>query len=70
MQGYSMDLRRRVLADCDAGLKTKQVAEKYGDNRTWGRRVKQRRRETGEIAARVGGSRKSSWARALTSGSS
>jgi hypothetical protein len=30
MQAYSNDLRKRVLADSDAGLPTKQVAEKYG----------------------------------------
>lgn len=52
-QAYSLDLRKRVLADCDAGLKTKPVAEKYGVSRTWVRSLKQRRRETGEIAARV-----------------
>lgn len=49
MQAYSMDLRRRVLADSDAGLPTKQVAEKYGVSRTWVRWLKQRRRETGKI---------------------
>ncbi len=52
MQAYSLDLRQRVLKDCDAGLKTKAVAEKYGVSRTWVRTLKQRRRETGEIAAR------------------
>lgn len=54
MQAYSLDLRKRVLADCDAGLKTKAVAQKYGVSRTWVRSLKQRRRETGEIAARRG----------------
>jgi transposase len=53
MQAYSMDLRKRVLSDSDAGLRTKQVAEKYGVSRTWVRSLKQRRRETGEIAARI-----------------
>jgi transposase len=37
------------LADSDAGLPTKQVAEKYGVSRTWVRWLKQRRRETGKI---------------------
>lgn len=50
MAAYSMDLRKRVLADCDAGWKTKPVAEKYGVSRTWVRWLKQRRRETGNIA--------------------
>ena len=35
MAAYSLDLRTHVLADCDAGLQTKPVAEKYGVSRTW-----------------------------------
>lgn len=53
MPAYSLHLRKKVLADCDAGMKTKQVAERYGVSRTWVRSLKQRRRETGEIAARI-----------------
>lgn len=34
MSAYSMDLRTRVWADCDAGLKTTAVAEKYRVSRT------------------------------------
>jgi len=49
MGAYSLDLRQRVLADCDAGLPTKPVAEKYGVSRTWVRWLKQKRRETGDI---------------------
>jgi len=49
MKAYSMDLRRRVLADCDAGMATKPVAQKYGVSATWVRWLKQRRRETGDI---------------------
>ena len=52
MDAYSVDLRKRVLADCDAGLKTKQVAAKYDVSRSWVRRLKQKRRETGSIAPR------------------
>ena len=29
MKAYSMDLRVRVLADCDAGLGTKSLASAY-----------------------------------------
>ena len=50
MESYSMDLRRRVSADCDAGMKTKKVAAKYRVSPAWVRRLKQRRRETGSIA--------------------
>jgi transposase len=53
MRGYSMDLRVRVLADCDAGIATKKVAEKYSVSAAWVRRLKQRRRESGEICPRV-----------------
>lgn len=50
MEAYSLDLRKRVLADCDAGLKTKEVAAKYKVSASWVRRLKQQRRETGTIA--------------------
>ena len=52
MGAYSMDLRRRVLKDCDAGLRTKAVAQKFSVSESWVRRLKQRRRETGEVAPR------------------
>jgi transposase len=49
---YSADLRQRVLADCDAGLRTGAVAKKYTVSPAWVRRLKQRRRESGETAPR------------------
>jgi transposase len=49
---YSMDLRTRVLADSDAGLGTRMVATKYRVSESWVRRLKQRRRENGEVAPR------------------
>lgn len=49
---YSMDLRTRVLADSDAGMGTRAVATKYSVSESWVRRLKQRRREKGEIAPR------------------
>lgn len=44
---YSQDLRDRVLAAYDRGLKTKEIAETFAVSRAWARRVKQCRRETG-----------------------
>jgi transposase len=44
MKAYSMDLRERVLADCDAGMSAPQVAAKYRVSRAWVSRLKQRRR--------------------------
>ena len=52
MDAYSLDLRTRVLAACDAGKKTKQVAELFSVSSAWVRRLKQRRREDGSIAPR------------------
>jgi transposase len=52
MEAYSMDLRKRVLAACDAGEQTKQVATKFSVSPAWVRRLKQRRREEGSIAPR------------------
>jgi len=49
---YSMDLRTRVLRDSDAGMGSKAVAEKYAVSRAWVDRLKQRRRETGEVSPR------------------
>jgi transposase len=49
---YSQDLRDRVLAAYDRGLLTQQIAETFQVSRAWARRLKQRRRETGETAAR------------------
>lgn len=49
---YSQDLRDRVLAACDRGMKTKQVATLFEVSPAWVRRVKQRRREHGELSPR------------------
>lgn len=53
MKPYSMDLRERVLADADAGMRTRELADKYRVSPSWVRRLKQRRRERGEVAPRV-----------------
>src|SRR5262245_53010584 len=49
---YSMDLRTRVLKDSDAGLSSKELAERYHVSRAWVDALKQRRRETGAFAPR------------------
>ena len=53
MKAYSLDLRERILADCDAGQSTEEVAAKYRVSSSWVRRLKQRRRETGSIAPKA-----------------
>ena len=52
MRAYSMDLRERVWADCQAGMKTPAVAQKYSVSQSWVRRLKQRQKATGSIARR------------------
>jgi transposase len=52
MAPYSIDLRTRVWRDRDAGMLSKDVAAKYAVSRSWVDRVKQRHRETGEVAPR------------------
>lgn len=47
MRALSMDLRKRVLEDCDAGMGTKAVAARYKVSESWVRRLKQRRRQDG-----------------------
>src|SRR6266567_4305977 len=53
MRAYSMDLRERVFRDSDAGMTSVAVAEKFDVSRAWVDRLKQRRRETGEVAPRA-----------------
>ena len=53
MRAYSMDLRERALLDSDAGMKAADVATKYRVSGSWVRLLKQRRRDTGEVAPRV-----------------
>ena len=52
MRAYSMDLRQRVWADCQAGMKTPEVARKYSVSASWVRRLKQRQKATDSIAPR------------------
>ena len=52
MKAYSFALRDRVLADCEAGASTAEVAAKHRVSSSWVRRLRQRRRETGETAPR------------------
>jgi transposase len=56
MKAYSMDLRERVVAACDAGGATReQVADRFSVSVRWVRALLRRRRETGSIAPRPRG---------------
>jgi len=52
---YSQDLRGRVIAARDRGMKTKAVADLFNVSASWVRRVVQRRRDSGEIGPRPRG---------------
>jgi len=52
MRTYSMDLRERVWADCQTGMKTPAVAQKYSVSQSWVRRLKQRHKATGSLDPR------------------
>lgn len=55
MKAYSIDLRRRVIRACDAGESTSIVARRFDVSPAWVRRLKQHRRERGDIVPRTGG---------------
>jgi transposase len=51
MKAYSMDLRERVVAACDARDGTReQIAQRFSVSVSWIRSLLQRRRDTGSIA--------------------
>jgi transposase len=52
---YSQDLRDRIIAARDGGMKTKRVAELFRVSASWVRRVMQRRRDCGETRPRPRG---------------
>ena len=49
MRAYSVDLRQRVIGDCEAGAGTKAVAAKYKVSPSWVRKLKKQKRDTGSI---------------------
>lgn len=52
---YSQDLRDRVLAAYDRGMRTKPIARLFDVSPAWARRVKQRREQFGETTPRCAG---------------
>lgn len=52
---YSQDLRDRVIAARERGMKTRQVAQLFDVSESWVRRVMQRVREHGETQPRPRG---------------
>lgn len=61
MEAYSKEFRRDVLAACDAGGGTREVALQFDVSESWVRRIKQERREQGKIAPKSTRNRRKSW---------
>ncbi len=61
MDAYSTEFRADVLAACDAGEGTQAVALRFDVSESWVRRIKQQRRETGQVEPRKAALRKPEW---------
>lgn len=61
MESYSKEFRRDVLAACDAGGGTREVALRFDVSESWVRRIKQERRELGKVAPQTTRNRRKSW---------
>ena len=61
MVPYSKEFRREVLAACDANEETRAVALRFKVSESWVRRIKQQRRETGQVAPKTTRARQPKW---------
>ena len=61
MMPYSFELRSQVLAACDSNEGTKSVAIQFGVSESWVRKIKQQRRETGQIEPKTAAPRQPEW---------
>lgn len=61
MESYSKEFRRDVLAACDAGTGTRDAATQFHVSESWVRRIKQQRRETGQVAPKTTRNRRPTW---------
>jgi transposase len=61
MQPYSQEFRAEVLAACDADEGTHAVAVRFQVSDSWVRRIKQQRRESGQIAPKTTRQRQPIW---------
>ena len=58
---YSKERRAEVLAECDAGKGTREVALLFKVSESWVRRIKQERRERGKVAPATTRRRRRDW---------
>ena len=62
MKPYSKEFRGEVLAACDRGRSTREVATYFNVSESWVRRVKQERRELNKVAPCLTRRRTPRWA--------
>jgi transposase len=61
MDPYTAEFRGEVLAACDANEGTREVATRFKVSESWVRRIKQQRRETGQVAPKTAAPRQPKW---------
>ena len=61
MKAYTTEFRGEVLAACDANEETRVIAVRFKVSESWVRRIKQQRRETGQIAPKTAAPRQPKW---------
>ena len=61
MEAYSKEFRREVLVACDSGGGTQEVALRFKVSMAWVRRIKQVRREHGQVAPQTRRKRGKIW---------
>lgn len=61
MQPYPKEYRGEVLAACDANEGTRVIAVRFQVSESWVRRIKQQRRETGQVAPKTTRKRPPKW---------
>jgi transposase len=61
MDPYCLELRSEVLAACDAKEGTHDIAVRFKVSESWVRRIKQQRRETGQLAPKTAAPPRPKW---------
>jgi transposase len=61
MKPIAVEVRAEVLAACDANEGTRVVALRYNVSESWVRRIKQQRRETGQVAPKSTPPQEAKW---------
>jgi transposase len=61
MKPIDVEVRAEVLAACDANEGTRVVALRFNVSESWVRRIKQQRRETGQVAPKLPPPQEAKW---------